>query len=191
MHQRLRHPFTPRAYNSAGQLRVDVWNSIADLAKRLADPTLQPDDRTGPDRELGELLSLVAPVESYWAVPGPQHVGELRALVAAGDFELASRIAEPIAAEHGYVTATFLMGREVFAPRSRGWPVFHPPDSVPGTSGLLPRPEFGYVQGGTRRQAPADAEAIPTPGRRSRLRAVSPAKASAIPGKSAQPQACG
>jgi hypothetical protein len=69
-----------------------------------------PDAATGrpdrPDRELGELLSLVAPVESYWAVPWPQHLGELRALVAAGDFELASRIAEPIAAEHGYVTGT-------------------------------------------------------------------------------------
>jgi hypothetical protein len=47
MNQRLRHPFTPRAYNSAWQLRVDVWSSIADLAKQPADPTLQPKALTG------------------------------------------------------------------------------------------------------------------------------------------------
>jgi hypothetical protein len=74
-----------------------VWSSIADFAKRLADPTLQPDDRTGPDRELGELLSWSPRSRVTGPSPGPQRVGQLRALVAAGDFELASRIAELIA----------------------------------------------------------------------------------------------
>ena len=65
------------------QLRVDAWSSIADLAKRLSDPTLVPNGRADRERELGELLELVAPVERYWAEPGPRHVGELRQVFAA------------------------------------------------------------------------------------------------------------
>jgi arginine decarboxylase len=97
MNERSRHLLSPRAYISAWQLRVDMWSSIADLAKRLADPTMQPDDPAAPERELGELLDLVEPVERYWAVPGPRRVGELRELVAARDFEPASRTADAIA----------------------------------------------------------------------------------------------
>jgi arginine decarboxylase len=97
MNKRTRRPVSPRAFNSAWQLRVDVWSSIADLIRRLADQALQPDDRAAPERELGELLGLVTPVESYWADPGTQRVSVLRELVAAGDYELASRTAEPIA----------------------------------------------------------------------------------------------
>ena len=74
-----------RAYHSDGQLRVDVWSSIADLTKQLADPTMQPDDRTAPARELGELLGLVAPIETYWAAPGPRRVGDTRRFRSSDD----------------------------------------------------------------------------------------------------------
>jgi hypothetical protein len=49
-----------RAYHSVWQLRFDVWSSIAELTKQLADPTMPPDDRPASERELGELLGLVA-----------------------------------------------------------------------------------------------------------------------------------
>jgi arginine decarboxylase len=97
MNEGLRHTLPLRAYTSVWQLRVDVWSSIADLAKRLSDPTMVPDSRADLERELGDLLELVASVESYWAVPGPQRVGALRELVAAGDYELVSRTVDPIA----------------------------------------------------------------------------------------------
>jgi hypothetical protein len=68
---------SPSAYNSVWELRADVWSSIADLMKRLADPALVPDGGADGERELGRLLDLVAPFESYWADPGPRRVGEL------------------------------------------------------------------------------------------------------------------
>ena len=45
MDEQSRNP-SERAYHSVWQLRVDVWSSIADLTKQLADPTMQP--TTGP-----------------------------------------------------------------------------------------------------------------------------------------------
>ena len=83
--------------NSTWQLRVDVWSSIADLTKRLADPTAPTTGPAGPARELGELLGLVAPIENYWAVPGPERVGELRRLYTGGDYEALVAAVEPIA----------------------------------------------------------------------------------------------
>jgi arginine decarboxylase len=97
MTKRLRPALPLRAYNSVWQLRVDAWSSIADHAKRLSDPMLAPDGRADVESELGELLDLVASVESYWAIPGPQQVGELRKLFDAGDYELVSKAVEPIA----------------------------------------------------------------------------------------------
>jgi arginine decarboxylase len=78
-------------------MRVDRWSSIADLAKRLSDPTVAPQDRHDRERELGKLLEWAVPFESYWAVPGPRRVGELRELFAAGEYEALDRAADPIA----------------------------------------------------------------------------------------------
>jgi arginine decarboxylase len=83
--------------SSAWQLRVDAWNSITDLARQLSDATLVPDSRVEQEQELTRLIDFVAPLESYWADPGPQRMAELRKLVMAGDYELVSSAAEPIA----------------------------------------------------------------------------------------------
>ena len=83
--------------SSAWQLRVDAWNSITDLARQLADARLAPDSRAERERELTRLIDFVAPLESYWAVPGPDRMAELRKLLLAGDYELVSSVAEPIA----------------------------------------------------------------------------------------------
>ena len=58
------HVPSARAYNSVWQLRVDVWSSIADLAKQLSDAALTPDGRANRERELTELLDSVAQVEN-------------------------------------------------------------------------------------------------------------------------------
>ena len=91
------HVPSARAYNSVWQLRVDVWSSIADLAKQLSDAALTPDGRANRERELTELLESVAPVENYFASPGSRHVGELREVFTAGAYDLGSRTVEPIA----------------------------------------------------------------------------------------------
>src|SRR4051794_26858394 len=83
--------------SSAWQLRVDAWNSITDLARQLADATLAPDSRAGRERELTGLIDFVAPLETYWATPGADRMAELRKLIMAGDYELVSSVAEPIA----------------------------------------------------------------------------------------------
>jgi arginine decarboxylase len=87
-YQASRHPL--RAYNSVWQLRVDTWSSIADVTKRLADATLPQDQRAAIEGDLGQLLNLVAPIETYWAYPGPQRFGQLRKLLAAREYERTS-----------------------------------------------------------------------------------------------------
>ena len=83
--------------SNAWQLRVQAWNTITDLAKQLSDATLAPDGRANREQELARLIDFVAPLESYWADPGPQRMSELRELAAAGDYEVLGSIAEPIA----------------------------------------------------------------------------------------------
>jgi arginine decarboxylase len=89
-----RHP--PRAYNSVWQLRVDTWSSIADVTKRLSDATLPQDQRAALEGDLGQLLNLVAPVETYWAHPGPQRFGQLRKVLAAREYEPAGSTVDAI-----------------------------------------------------------------------------------------------
>src|SRR5919112_6516212 len=79
------------------QSRVDRWSSIADLAKQLSDAAMPAPASEVRARELGQLLDLVAPVESYWAAPGARRVAELRELCDAADFETLATVAEPIA----------------------------------------------------------------------------------------------
>ena len=82
---------------SAWQLRVDAWNSITELARQLADATLAPASRVDRERELARLIDFVAPLEIYWADPGPHRMAELRKHAMAGDYELVNRVAQPIA----------------------------------------------------------------------------------------------
>jgi arginine decarboxylase len=83
--------------SSAWQLRADTWNSITELARQLAHATLADDRRSDRERELARLINVVAPLESYWADPGPHRMAELRMLVMAGNYELVINAAEPIA----------------------------------------------------------------------------------------------
>src|SRR5919109_4199133 len=96
MYDRSPHLPSARAYNSVWQLRVDVWSSIADLAKRLSDPALTREGRADPERELTDLIELVAPFETYWADPGSRRVGQLREMFAAAAEWVGGRKVEPI-----------------------------------------------------------------------------------------------
>jgi arginine decarboxylase len=86
----------PRAYNSVWQLRVDTWSSIADVTKRLSDAAQPQDQRAAMEADLDQLLNLVAPVETYWAHPGPQRIGQLRKLLTARAYEPASLTVDAI-----------------------------------------------------------------------------------------------
>ncbi len=90
-------PASVVGHGTAWQVRVDRWSAIADLARRLADPNAPTPAREARERELGELFELVAPLEHYWAVPGPKRVAELRTLYAAGDYEALVAAVEPMA----------------------------------------------------------------------------------------------
>jgi arginine decarboxylase len=84
-------------HSSVWQLRVDAWSTVADLAKRLSDPTLSPDGRADREADLVKWLERVAPFERYCADPGPRAVGDLQNLIAVRDYELASKAADRIA----------------------------------------------------------------------------------------------
>ncbi len=83
------------AYNSVWQLRVDLWWSIADAARRLALPSLDESARAELIPVLHRELADVESLENYYAFPGRRLVTKLRDL-AAGSFGEVSRAAEAI-----------------------------------------------------------------------------------------------
>jgi arginine decarboxylase len=90
-------PASVDGHGTVWQMRVDRWAAIADLARRLADPTGATPAHEDRERELGELFELVSPLEHYWAMPGPKRVAELRRLYAGRDYEALVVAVEPIA----------------------------------------------------------------------------------------------
>src|SRR5262245_16349736 len=83
------------AYNSVWQLRVDLWWSIADAARRLAIPSLEEDIRADLVAVLHRELADVEALENYYAFPGRRLVTKLRDL-ANGSYGEVSRAAEAI-----------------------------------------------------------------------------------------------
>ena len=62
-------PASVVGHGTVWQVRVDRWAAIADLARRLADPTAATPAHKERERELGDLFELVSPLEHYWPVP--------------------------------------------------------------------------------------------------------------------------
>jgi arginine decarboxylase len=83
------------AYNSVWQLRVDLWWSIADAARRLAMPSLDEGTRADLAAALHRELADVEALENYYAFPGRRLVTKLRDL-ANGSYGEVSRAAEAI-----------------------------------------------------------------------------------------------
>src|SRR6516165_1859037 len=73
-----------RAYTSWWQARSDTWSRLEEASGRLAATAGQADE------ELVEatsgLLDALAPVEQYWAFPGPEALGAVRDLFADASY---------------------------------------------------------------------------------------------------------
>ena len=75
-----------RAYTSWWQARSDTWSRLEEASGQLAATVLAGQ----ADEELAEatsgLLDALAPVERYWAFPGPETLGRVRDLFAAASY---------------------------------------------------------------------------------------------------------
>jgi arginine decarboxylase len=65
------------AYYNASQLRADAWNRLKHNAARLADATLRKGETDRLRQAVEETLTLLEPVESYWAFPGNRCMAQL------------------------------------------------------------------------------------------------------------------
>ena len=71
---------------SAVQLRSDRWSALRDCAEALQRvPQGRAAERQG--KRLRELFEALAPIEPYWAFPGPQAFAQLRRLLDAGNLD--------------------------------------------------------------------------------------------------------
>ena len=75
-----------RAYTSWWQARSDTWSRLEEASGELAAAALagQADDEL--IETAAGLLDALAPVERYWAFPGPEANRRVRDLFASGDY---------------------------------------------------------------------------------------------------------
>ena len=75
-----------RAYTSWWQVRSDTWSRLEQTSGQLAAAALagQPVDEM--IEITSRLLDVLAPVEQYWAFPGPEANRRVRDLFASGDY---------------------------------------------------------------------------------------------------------
>ncbi|MBB4980792.1 beta-eliminating lyase-related protein [Streptomyces nymphaeiformis] len=84
------------AYNSVSQLLTDLWWSIADTARHLAMPNLDPAERSRGQAELEQGLADADVLTYYLSHPGRQAAATLRALAVPETYLELSREAERI-----------------------------------------------------------------------------------------------
>jgi arginine decarboxylase len=96
-----------RAYASWWLVRSDAWARLEELSERLG----RTDDSGGPDGQvpvIASLLAELAPLERYWAFPGPKVFAEAVQSFRAGQYSaFAARVA---AINHGLVTESYRTG---------------------------------------------------------------------------------
>jgi len=82
-------------YYNASQYRIDTWNRLKNTAQQLA----CGGKKTDQNRQLvHELIAYLAPVETYWAFPGPQVFQQLHRHEELEEFNLLARKVARIAA---------------------------------------------------------------------------------------------
>ena len=79
-------------YYSAAQLRADRWSELREAVDRLdlaatGDAPVSDDKRARALAKAEELLEALAPIEFYWAFPGPVAFAQLRRMLAHKNFE--------------------------------------------------------------------------------------------------------
>jgi arginine decarboxylase len=74
---------TSHAYNTVWQLRADAWCRLEEAADRLSRPTT-PELKDRYVGIVGDLLTVLTPLEPYWAYPGSPQFARMQRLFAAG-----------------------------------------------------------------------------------------------------------
>jgi arginine decarboxylase len=98
-----------RAYNTWWQFRSDAWSQLEEAGGQLANASLQGqpvDDMAGATLAL---LDALAPIERYWAFPGPQAYQHARQLLADANYDGLARIVARI--NRALVTESYRTGR--------------------------------------------------------------------------------
>ena len=98
-----------RAYTSWWQARSDAWCRLEEASGQLAAAALAGQAADEMLETTSGLLDALAPVEQYWAFPGPEANGQVRDLFASGDYGrfalLVARITRALVTE-SYRTGT-------------------------------------------------------------------------------------
>src|SRR6516162_7561420 len=75
-----------RAYNSWWQARSDAWSRLEEASGQLAAAALAGQADDAMIETTSGLLDALAPVERYWAFPGPEANQGVRDLFASGNY---------------------------------------------------------------------------------------------------------
>jgi arginine decarboxylase len=81
-----------RAYNSWWQFRSDAWSRLEETSGRLASALARGLRADGMAEAAAELVDGLAPIEQYWAFPGPEAFQRARELLASGSYDRFARL---------------------------------------------------------------------------------------------------
>jgi arginine decarboxylase len=99
-----------QAYNSWWQFRSDGWSRLEETSGRLANGLLRGVPADGMVEATSELLDGLAPLEQYWAFPGPEAFGRATDLLASGSYDRFARLVARI--NRALVTESYRSGSE-------------------------------------------------------------------------------
>ena len=99
-----------RAYNSWWQFRSDAWSRLEEASRQLADASLRGQPAGGLAETVSGLLDVLAPIEHYWAFPGPEACRKAWDLFAAASYEAFARTVARI--NRALVTESFRTGQD-------------------------------------------------------------------------------
>jgi arginine decarboxylase len=109
----------PLAYNSLWQLRSDAWSSLEESGAQLALACAQQRPAEPLSETVGGLLDRLAPVERFWAFPGPQVFQQVRRAYAAAKYERFAAMVRGI--NQALVTGSHRAGRAGEAEEDDGY----------------------------------------------------------------------
>ena len=75
-----------RAYTSWWQARSDAWSRLEEASRQLAGTAVSGQPDSGLIATTSGLLDALAPVEQYWAFPGPEVNRRMRDLFASASY---------------------------------------------------------------------------------------------------------
>ena len=92
-----------RAYTSWWQARSDAWSRLEEASRQLAGTSVSGQPDSGLIAATSGLLDALAPVEQYWAFPGPEVNRRMRDLFASASYDrfalLVARISRALVTE--------------------------------------------------------------------------------------------